>query len=192
MLCAWRGSRPAAGVFAPWFGVHCFAANASVNSPLRCWALDGECERLWKSLWTRTNGSSTNAIGACAIHQVGSSGKIFCAILFAVTGTNHTARPSKDGQQITLTSAERRDATPCDVAQADAWRATTLSFRSRPPDLPCMISFSGNRCPAVRRQSRLPPQPPGCWRVLCTTRQWVLRDCSARLLAVVTACYVHD
>ena len=53
VLCERRGRRGMARVSAARFGVHFFAANAIVNSPLHCWALDGECERLWKSLSAR-------------------------------------------------------------------------------------------------------------------------------------------
>ena len=56
------------GISAACFGVHCFAAHAIVNSPLHCWVLDGEWSWLWKSLYARTNGPSTHAIDACAIH----------------------------------------------------------------------------------------------------------------------------
>jgi hypothetical protein len=48
------------------FAVHFFAANASVNSLLYCWALNSERPRLWKSLCARRNVSPTIAHHACA------------------------------------------------------------------------------------------------------------------------------
>lgn len=66
-LCAERAERGKARVSAACFGVHFFVGNASVNSPLHCWTLDGECERLWKSLCARVNTLLTNARRACAV-----------------------------------------------------------------------------------------------------------------------------
>jgi hypothetical protein len=62
-----RAERGLARLSAACFDVHCFAGNASVNSLLHCWALDGEWERLWKSLCARRNISFTVARRACAI-----------------------------------------------------------------------------------------------------------------------------
>ena len=55
------------GFLAACFGVHFFAGNSIVNSPLHCWALDAERERLWKSLCARVNTLFTVARRACAI-----------------------------------------------------------------------------------------------------------------------------
>jgi len=41
-----RAAAALTGVAAARCGVHCFAAPASVNSPLQCWVLDGEWRRL--------------------------------------------------------------------------------------------------------------------------------------------------
>lgn len=49
------------------FAVHSFAANASVNSPLRCLGLDGQRARLWKPLSVRRNVLHTIARRACTI-----------------------------------------------------------------------------------------------------------------------------
>jgi hypothetical protein len=62
-----RAERGMARVSHACFGVHSFAGNASVNSLLYCWALDGECERLWKSLCARVNTLLTIARRACAV-----------------------------------------------------------------------------------------------------------------------------
>jgi len=51
------------------FAVHFFAKISIVNSLLRCWALDGECERLWKLLCARLNTVFTVARRACAITE---------------------------------------------------------------------------------------------------------------------------
>ena len=67
VLCERRAERGMARVSAACFGVHFFAGNSIVNSPLHCWALDGECERLWKSLSARRNTLFTVARRACAI-----------------------------------------------------------------------------------------------------------------------------
>jgi len=66
-LCERRAERGLARVSAACFDVHFYARNAIVNSPLHCWALDGECERLWRSLCARVNTSLTNARRACAV-----------------------------------------------------------------------------------------------------------------------------
>ena len=41
-----RAAAAMPGIAATGCGVHCFAAHASINSPLRCWVLDGERFRL--------------------------------------------------------------------------------------------------------------------------------------------------
>ncbi len=66
-LCERRAGRAMAQVSAACFDVHFFARNAIVNSALHCWALDGECKRLWKSLCARLNVLFTVARRACAI-----------------------------------------------------------------------------------------------------------------------------
>ncbi len=67
VLCERRAEPAMARVSAARFGVHCFAENAVVNSPLHRWVLDGECERLWKSLCALRNTLFTVARRACAI-----------------------------------------------------------------------------------------------------------------------------
>jgi hypothetical protein len=66
-LCARHTERGMTRVSAACFGVHFFAAKSIVNSPLRCWALDAERERLRKSLCARLNVPFTVARRACAI-----------------------------------------------------------------------------------------------------------------------------
>ncbi len=66
-----RAEAATAGVAAAGCGVHCFAARASVNSPLQCWALAAECERLWQSLCARRNAPFT--VARCAGAITGSS-----------------------------------------------------------------------------------------------------------------------
>jgi hypothetical protein len=66
-LCERRAKRAMTRVSDARFGVHFFAANAIINSPLHCWVLDGERARLWKSLSARSNGPHTIARRACAI-----------------------------------------------------------------------------------------------------------------------------
>jgi len=65
------GAERAAATMAPLsaarFAVHCFAANAGVNSALDRWALAAERERLWKSRCARRNPPFTVARRACAI-----------------------------------------------------------------------------------------------------------------------------
>ena len=74
-----RAERGMARVSAACFGVHCFAENAIVNSPLHCWALDAERERLWKSLCARRNTLFTVARRACAITRSNCRGISFSA-----------------------------------------------------------------------------------------------------------------
>jgi len=78
-LCAERAERGMARVSAACIGVHCFAGNASVNSPLYCWALDGECARLWTSRCARRNTLFTVARRACAITSSNCQGISFSA-----------------------------------------------------------------------------------------------------------------
>jgi len=66
-LCAERNEHGMAGVSAARFAVHCFAANASLNSPLHCSVLDGARARLWTSLAARRSVPRTIARRACAI-----------------------------------------------------------------------------------------------------------------------------
>jgi hypothetical protein len=66
-LCARHAERAMTRVSAACFGVHFFAGKSIVNSPLRCWALDAERERLRKSLCARLNVPFTVARRACAI-----------------------------------------------------------------------------------------------------------------------------
>lgn len=66
-LCAEHAECAVTRVSEARFGVHFFVGNASVNSPLYCWALDGECAWLWKSLYARRNLPFTVAQNACAI-----------------------------------------------------------------------------------------------------------------------------
>jgi len=61
------------------FVVHCFAAHASVNSALHCWALAAECAQLWKSRCARHNTLFTVARRACAITSSNCQGISFSA-----------------------------------------------------------------------------------------------------------------
>jgi hypothetical protein len=67
VLCEERAKRGMARLSAACFGVHFFAGNSIVNSPLHCWVLNGECERLCKSLCARCNTLFTVARRACAV-----------------------------------------------------------------------------------------------------------------------------
>ena len=67
VLCERRTNRGMAQVSGACFGVHFFVQNSIVNSPLHCWALDGERKRLWKSLSARRNCLFTVALRACAV-----------------------------------------------------------------------------------------------------------------------------
>jgi hypothetical protein len=67
VLCERRTKRGTAQVSDTCFGVHFFAENSIVNSPLHRWVLNGECKRLWKSLSARVKFSFTVARRACAI-----------------------------------------------------------------------------------------------------------------------------
>jgi hypothetical protein len=76
-LCAQRAQRGMARLSDACFGVHCFAGNASVNSLLHCWALDGEGKQLWKSLCARRNTVFTVARRACGIIRSNCRGIFF-------------------------------------------------------------------------------------------------------------------
>jgi hypothetical protein len=67
VLCERRAKRGMTRVSAARFGVHFFAGNSIVNSPLHCRVLNGERKRLWKSLSARRNCLFTVARRACAI-----------------------------------------------------------------------------------------------------------------------------
>jgi hypothetical protein len=66
-LCERRAKRGMTRVSDTRFAVHFFAGNSIVNSPLCCWVLNGECERLWKPLCARLNTLFTVARRACTI-----------------------------------------------------------------------------------------------------------------------------
>jgi hypothetical protein len=66
-LCERRAKRGMTRISAACFGVHFFAGNSIVNSPLHCQVLNGECKRLWKSLSARRNCLFTVALRACAV-----------------------------------------------------------------------------------------------------------------------------
>jgi hypothetical protein len=87
-LCERRAERGMTRVSEPCFGVHCFAGNASVNSPLHCWALDAERERLCKSLCARRNTLFTVARRACAITRSNCRGISFSSPRLLVASTN--------------------------------------------------------------------------------------------------------
>ena len=72
-----RAERGMARLTATRFGVHFFAGNAIVNSPLHCWALDAGRERLCKSLCARRNTRFTVARRACAITSTNCRGISF-------------------------------------------------------------------------------------------------------------------
>jgi hypothetical protein len=76
-LCAQRAERGMARLSEACFSVHCFAGTAIVNSPLHCWALDGERERLCKSLCARLNIPFTVARRACGITRSNCRGIFF-------------------------------------------------------------------------------------------------------------------
>lgn len=76
-LCAQRAEHGMARLSEPCFGVHCFVGNAIVNSPLHCWALDAERERLWKSLFARRNILFTVARRAWGITRSNGRGIFF-------------------------------------------------------------------------------------------------------------------
>jgi hypothetical protein len=78
-LCERRAERGMARLSAACFAVHFFAENAIVNSPLHCWALDAERERLCNSLCARVNTLLTNARRACAITRSNCRGISFSA-----------------------------------------------------------------------------------------------------------------
>jgi hypothetical protein len=67
VLCERLAERAMTRVPEPRFGAHFVAGKSIVNSPLHCWTLDGERERLWKSLSAPLSTLFTVARRACAI-----------------------------------------------------------------------------------------------------------------------------
>jgi hypothetical protein len=78
-LCAAHGGRGMTRLSDQCFAVHCLVAKLSVNSPLHCSALDGECGRLWRSPFARRNTLFTVARHAWAVTRSHGRGIFFSA-----------------------------------------------------------------------------------------------------------------